>query len=513
MIYIIHQHNTVKQVLDNNFNELNGQCDGNIVETLFSIAHKFHEQLLIWCNVSYKNHINEQAIPHIFHHKKIMTSFSVSGEHFLPEALGYVDRSIFINVKNHVLYPTWLMSSDIGGIHASVLNTIVHVVKHHKNFDYFLNSLAKQAMPKGLFCYSAPQLLKGKPTTIVEKQPMPYMQLFKFVRQHYKLQWVYVLFFAIFLNERKCALIPLVSALFYKRNTGELDLSGMPIKSTKQVIDKRDIDVIIPTIGRKAYLYDVLKDLSKQTVLPKNVIIVEQNPNTASTTELTYLKDETWPFRLKHIFTHQTGACNARNVALDLVENEWVFLNDDDNRFDETLIENCFDTLAKYGITCLVSKYIQADETLREKFNVIHQTGIFGSGNCVLKTNTIKNIRFNMALEFGYGEDFDFGVQLRNDGTDVVFCPNIEIKHLKAPMGGFRTAYKHPWLHEAIQPKPSPTIMYNYKTHHTKNQVYSYKILLFLKLLKNESWYNLFPFVKAFNKRWKASEIWKERLG
>jgi hypothetical protein len=45
-------------------------------------------------------------------------------------------------------------------------------------------------------------------------------------------------------------------------------------------------------------------------------------------------------FNIRHIFTHQTGACNARNLALSHVESEWVFFNDDDNKFSCDLIEN-----------------------------------------------------------------------------------------------------------------------------------------------------------------------------
>jgi GT2 family glycosyltransferase len=40
-----------------------------------------------------------------------------------------------------------------------------------------------------------------------------------------------------------------------------------------------------------------------------------------------------------------------------------------------------------------------------------------------------------MALEFGYGEDTDFGMQLRNKGFDVIYFPDLKITHLKAPMG------------------------------------------------------------------------------
>jgi GT2 family glycosyltransferase len=39
-------------------------------------------------------------------------------------------------------------------------------------------------------------------------------------------------------------------------------------------------------------------------------------------------------------------------------------------------------------------------------------------------------------LNFGYGEDNDFGMKLRNQGHDVSYLPKPQILHLKAPMGG-----------------------------------------------------------------------------
>ena len=58
------------------------------------------------------------------------------------------------------------------------------------------------------------------------------------------------------------------------------------------MVDEATIDVVIPTIGRKKYLYDVLCDLRKQTHLPKNVIIVEQNLLLDSKSELDFLQND-----------------------------------------------------------------------------------------------------------------------------------------------------------------------------------------------------------------------------
>jgi hypothetical protein len=55
--------------------------------------------------------------------------------------------------------------------------------------------------------------------------------------------------------------------------------------------------------------------------------------------------------------------------------------------------------------------------------------------------------------------DNDFGMQLRNQGVDVLYLPEPKILHLKAPVGGFRTKPKLAWENDEIQPKPSPTVM------------------------------------------------------
>jgi hypothetical protein len=51
------------------------------------------------------------------------------------------------------------MSFNRGVIHASVLERYKSQLKPDVNLDYFLCSIAKIGMIKGLFCYAAPQLL------------------------------------------------------------------------------------------------------------------------------------------------------------------------------------------------------------------------------------------------------------------------------------------------------------------------------------------------------------------
>jgi len=110
-----------------------------------------------------------------------------------------------------------------------------------------------------------------------------------------------------------------------------------------------------------------------------------------------------------------------------------------------------------------------------------------------------------MALEFGYGEDVDFGMQLRNLGVDVIYIPEIKISHLKAPIGGFRSTYKPSWIDGEIQPKPSPTVMLNRLNNSSKHQLLGYKTLLLIKYYFAQTIKNPMRYYKQFTRQWNQS--------
>ena len=91
-----------------------------------------------------------------------MLSYLPQPNNFFDTKIGYVEESLFINVNKKVAYPTWQMSSVVGIIHASVLNTIHDKIVCDLDFDYYLSSIAKLCMPLGLLCYSEPKLLKNE---------------------------------------------------------------------------------------------------------------------------------------------------------------------------------------------------------------------------------------------------------------------------------------------------------------------------------------------------------------
>jgi glycosyltransferase involved in cell wall biosynthesis len=509
LIIVYHKNDKITEIVSSDNQKIEYDCHGTIVVGLHKIAKQFPNEKIVWCHLGVKEQLNLESIKTLFHHDKMMLSFSAEQHNFFNSTIGYVEESLFINVNKKVSYPTWQMSSVAGVIHASVLNALNGKIFCDADFDFYLNSIAKIGMPLGLLCYSEPRLLKSGEFKNTPKASI--YSLFRFIKQHYKIQWVFLLLLNLVLYERKFPVMPLLLSLFYKdRKNGTINFDSVMVQSSRKIIDKGTVDVIIPTIGRKEYLYDVLKDFSKQTLPPNKIIIVEQNPQEGSKTELDYILDEKWPFAIEHIFIHQAGVCNARNLALNNTESEWVFLADDDNRFDPDLIQEIFRKIKQYGSEVVTTSYPQQNEC--KKYREVIQWPTFGAGNSFVRRNLLDKVRFKSALEFGYGEDADFGMQLRNIGYDVLYLPEPEIIHLKAPIGGFRTKPVLLWQNDPIQPKPSPTVMLYIISHNTQEQLKGYKTTLFFKFYKHQHIKNPYRYFKMFHKQWNQSVFWTNQL-
>jgi len=510
MILVIHKSNILLEVLDKKLNPIafQFQKSENLTASILRLCHQFNDELLIWCDLDLKPFLVLDELSSIFHHKRVLASFNPNDQEYLSQNIGYVERSFFLKINKKNTFPTWIMNAAVGGIHTKTFLLFSDVINSNNSFNYTVNSIAKLANTQGLFCYSEPKLIKRPKDFKIEKSSIS--EGFKFVKEHYKWVWVWYLFLAMLIFEKRLTLLPLFKTTFYKQKPLDFNLESIPVKSVRKVITSREIDVIIPTIGRKTYLYDVLKDFAVQTILPKRIIIVEQNPNTDSVTELDFIENEDWPFKIIHKFTHRTGVVNARNEALKEVKSEWTFLGDDDNRFETTLIEDLFNEVETYGTLVGTTVYLQPNE--KQTYLKTAQTSIFGAGNAILKTQLLKHVSFNPVYEFNYGEDNDFGMQLRLQGQDVVYFSNIKVTHLKAPIGGYRTKVKQAWADEIIQPLPSPTIMFMYISYFTKKQLLGYKLLLAFRQLKSRKTINIVSFVKQFKARWQQSQLWSSKL-
>jgi GT2 family glycosyltransferase len=70
-------------------------------------------------------------------------------------------------------------------------------------------------------------------------------------------------------------------------------------------------------------------------------------------------------------------------LALSHVESEWVFFNDDDNKFSCDLIENVFERAEQYGASIITTAYLQEHES--QDYILVHQSGILVQEIVLLK--------------------------------------------------------------------------------------------------------------------------------
>lgn len=481
----------------------------NINSEFIRLAKIFPEELVFWVADKYADKVNIANLEGIFHHDLIMCSFPVENQ-YLSEKIGYIDQWPFVKPDYTVSYPTWRMSPDMGGIKGKTFLIFESLIKKNYDFGYTITSIAKLGQQNGLLSYSEPRLLLG----IEQSKSLNHLsgdrKLFKFVYQHYKWPWIFILFYCLLKFEKKIPLASILLGFFstkrFKRN---FELDNIDINSNRFLErSNSSIDVIIPTLGRPTYLKQVLIDLREQTLVPSKVIVVEQNPDIDSNSELLEINEMEWPFELIHFFIHEAGACNARNLALKEVTADWVFFADDDIRVSPDVLSQSLKELVRMGVDCLNINCKQPNQ--ETVFHKVKQWGSFGAGTSVLNSSFAVKTKFSHIYENGYGEDQDYGMQLRKQGCDIIYHPQIEILHLKAERGGFRERSLQAWDDE--QTKPSPTVLLYAWRYFSREQIHGYKAALFIKYYFKQNIKNPFRYVELMRERWRQSEKWAKKL-
>lgn len=101
--------------------------------------------------------------------------------------------------------------------------------------------------------------------------------------------------------------------------------------------DMDEITVIIPTHNRERLLRLAIESVSKQTLLPSEVIVVDDG-STDQTRELIESLSKRSPFKLTYLYKENAGPSAARNAGLALCKTPWVaFLDSDDEWHSEKL--------------------------------------------------------------------------------------------------------------------------------------------------------------------------------
>lgn len=107
------------------------------------------------------------------------------------------------------------------------------------------------------------------------------------------------------------------------------------------------ISVVTPTLGRPTEVAGLLQNLSEQTLLPAEIILVDGAPESNKETEdLSQSLRDTLPFLCRHI-RHSKGTAVQRNAGIDLARGSLIAFIDDDVRLEPDFFRACLDVLAR----------------------------------------------------------------------------------------------------------------------------------------------------------------------
>ncbi|MDB4906533.1 MAG: putative glycosyltransferase [Gemmatimonadetes bacterium] len=199
------------------------------------------------------------------------------------------------------------------------------------------------------------------------------------------------------------------------------------------------VSVIIPTLGRYPYLPAALQSMRTQTVVPLEVIVVDQNPPESRQPSV-YLGYE--DIGLQVIWQDERGQSLARNTALAKATGEYVFMFDDDSIAALDVIEQHLSAVADSGFDVSTGvSYPPAPEhyELPPSFRHPRLAQTLDTGNALLRTALVRQMGgLDRNYDFGPGTDTDFGTRLYLGGYRILHNPRACRVHYKAPMGGLR---------------------------------------------------------------------------
>jgi GT2 family glycosyltransferase len=259
------------------------------------------------------------------------------------------------------------------------------------------------------------------------------------------------------------------------------------------------VAVVIPTLYRSQYLDRVLHLLSSQTVLPDEVLVIDQAAPEEIDRAMYNRFKEKLPLRVYHLDVRSQSA--ARNWGVRLSTAEIYISVDDDTEFDTDFIEQHVKALEQHRCDCICGGVRYKNSELKSEFRVpsawesveftfthtplvnypCHTVGIAGCNFSVKREAILKIDGWDETIPI-YGEDRDFPLRLIKAGGSIFFNPEPLVVHLKAPMGGGRYVKDRAgFLLRNLGPIPWPSYLYYYKKHFSGYALITFLISIVLR--------------------------------
>lgn len=221
------------------------------------------------------------------------------------------------------------------------------------------------------------------------------------------------------------------------------------------------VTIIIPTINRTDTLREMLQSLLTQTIMPDEVVIVDQSQDNKSkhvAQELFHKYSETSVKNIKLKYIHDpsiTGLTQARNRGINIAAGDIIFFFDDDVVLKENYTEETLRVYEKYpdatAVGGVITNYSFLNTPRIKLFNNIFFLGIFHDerknifanykkytkpirvsklpgGAVSYKKYILEQVKFDTHFTgYSFGEDIDFSLRLRH--FKILITPYAQLEH------------------------------------------------------------------------------------
>jgi len=197
------------------------------------------------------------------------------------------------------------------------------------------------------------------------------------------------------------------------------------------------VSLLIPTVDRYPYLFNLLAQLREQTMPPLEIIVVDQTQ--AGDTVPDWASNfADLPLRVIQLDT--AGQCSSRNAGLAAARGDLILFLDDDDEIEPDLIARHLSLMGRLDIdaSCGVAEEVGMG-ALPPSFGLIRESDVFPTNNTLLRAAALRvSGLFDLAYDKGERADHDLGMRLYLSGAHLVLNPAASVIHLHAPRGGLR---------------------------------------------------------------------------
>lgn len=331
-------------------------------------------------------------------------------------------------------YTSWKISLDCALVNKKILFEFPFLDIRYKEINCAALAWGYQLIWKGAIVRCVPDLV-GEARRAME---ISFTDGLNFIYAYYGRKWL--AWSSIRLSSKSRSFEPL--KVFFANRFKKEKLNEIVKKYEGwQDVDLRLTDcrvsIVIPTVDRYSYLDTLLNQLLKQSLLPYEVIVIDQTSREKR--QIIDVNDFA-SIGLKVIYQETAGQCSSRNEGLRMSTGEYVLFLDDDDEVQPDLVERHLKCLSFFNadVSCGVCDEVGAFRFPKE-YSLIRISDVFPTNNGMVKRSVLyKSGLFDLAYNRGQKADGDLGARIFKSGALMILNPEIRVLHHRAPSGGLR---------------------------------------------------------------------------